>query len=60
MQSSLDITHYKQGERVRGFLLIGQNPLSETKGISQRSLSSWLLSLEFKNYLEKLIPSPEI
>ena len=60
MQSSLDITHYKQGERVRGVLLIEQNPLSETKVISQRSLSGWLLSLEFKDYLEKLIPSPEI
>ena len=31
--------------------------LSVTKDICQRSLSGWLLSPEFKVYLEKFIPS---
>ena len=34
--------------------------LSVTKDICRRSLSGWLLSLEFRVYLEKFIPSPEI
>ena len=34
--------------------------LSVTKIVCRRSLSGWLLSLEFKVYLEKFIPSPEM
>ena len=33
------------------------DPLSVAKDNCRQSLSGWLLSLEFKVYLEKLIPS---
>ena len=36
------------------------DPLSVTKDICWWSLSGWLLSLEFKAYLEKFIPSPQM
>ena len=40
---------------VKGFLLKDKNLLSMTKVICRGSLSGWLLSLEFKIYLEKFI-----
>ena len=43
-----------------GWHSIQFDPLSVTKDICRRSLSGWLLSLEFKVYLEKFIPSPVI
>ena len=49
------------GEReVKRFLVKDQNLLSMTKVICGGSLSGWLLSLEFKVYLEKFIPCPEM
>ena len=48
------------GERVWGFLLNDQNLLSMTKVVCRGSLSGWLLSLEFKVYLKKFIPFPEM
>ena len=45
----------KTGGRVRKFLLNKQNLLCMTKVISSRSLGGWLLSLELKDYLEKII-----
>ena len=39
-----------------GWHSIQFDPLSVTKDICRRSLSGWLLSLEFKVYLEKFIP----
>ena len=43
------------GERVKGFLLNNQNLLSMTQVICRGTLSGWLLSLEFRVYLEKFI-----
>ena len=43
-----------------GWNFIQFDPLSVTKDICRRSVSGWLLSLEFKVHLEKLIPSPKI
>ena len=43
-----------------GFLLNSQNLLSMTKVIGWGSLRGWLLPLEFKICLKKLIPSPEM
>ena len=48
------------GLRARGFLLNSQIPLSVTKVLCRASLNGWLLSLEFKVYLKKFIPSPEM
>ena len=48
------------GWRVKGFSLKDQNLLSMAKVICQGFLSGWLLSLEFKIYLEKFIPCPEM
>ena len=45
---------------MKGFLLNDQNLLSMMKVICWGSLSGWLLSLEFKVYLKKFIPSPEM
>ena len=45
---------------VKGFLLKNQNLLSMAKVICRGSLSGWLLSLEFKVYLEKFLPCPEM
>ena len=45
---------------VKGFLLKDKNLLSMTEVICQGSLSGWLLSLEFKVYLEKFIPCPDM
>ena len=44
----------------KGFLLNSQNLLSMTKVIGWGSLRGWLLPLEFKICLKKLIPSPEM
>ena len=41
-----------------GWHSIQFDPLSVTKDICRRSLSGWQLSLEFKVYLEKFVPSP--
>ena len=43
-----------------GWHSIQFDPLSVTKDMCRQSLSDWLLSLEFKVYLEKFIPYPEI
>ena len=43
-----------------GFLLKDQNLLNMMKVVCQGSLSGWLLSLQFKIYLEKFIPCPEM
>ena len=43
-----------------GWHSIQFDPLSVTKIICRRFLGGWLLSLEFKVYLEKFIPSPEM
>ena len=45
---------------LKGFLLKDKNLLSMTEVIRQGSLSGWLLSLEFKVYLEKFIPCPDM
>ena len=45
---------------VKGFLLKDKNLLSMTEVIRQGSLIGWLLSLEFKVYLEKFIPCPDM
>ena len=45
---------------MKGFSLKDQNLLSMTEVIRQGSLSGWLLSLEFKVYLEKFIPCPDM
>ena len=45
---------------VKGFLLKDKNLLSMTEVIRQGSLSGWLLSLEFKVYLEKFIPCQDM
>ena len=45
---------------VKGFLLKDKNLLSMTEVICQGSLSGWLLSLEFKVYLEKFIPCQDM
>ena len=45
---------------VKGFLLNNENLLSMMKVICWGSRSGWLLSLEFKVYLKKFIPSPEM
>ena len=41
---------------VKEFLLKDQNLFSMTKVICRGFLSGWLLSLEFKVYLQKFIP----
>ena len=48
------------GVVVNGFLLKYQNLLSITNVICRGSLSGWLLSIEFKVYLEKFVPCLEI
>ena len=48
------------GGGVKGFLLKDQNLLSMTKVICRGFFSGWMLSLEFKVYLEKFISYPEM
>ena len=43
-----------------GWHSIPFDPLSVAKDTSRRSLSGWRLSFEFKVYLEKFSPSPEM
>ena len=48
------------GRGCRVFVINEQSLLSMMKVICWGSLSGWLLSLEFKVYLKKFIPSPEM
>ena len=55
--------HYKAGLHFSfnfGWHSMQFDPLSVTKIICRGSLGGWLLSLEFKVYLEKFIPSREM